>query len=138
MFGGGLDAIRVAVTDAILGRLVTRTTEDGLPLIASERGLEKGLVEDSVEWQSTLQSAWDIWPTAGTKGGLESELSRVCGISGIVVHEAVDYAPGSDEWARIWIEIPKGEHPWSPPKKWGDFVWGQGWTWGSSASQAEV
>jgi hypothetical protein len=146
-FGGGWmeslglvqDGQVEAARQAVLARFVTRAPVDGLPLLASERQLERLPPDTDDSWRARLLAAWDWWAWAGTKRGIRDILLATGYATGVEIRNAHEWpsGPGVQGWATFWVILTG--HGWTDDGTWGDpGTWGDGGTWGSSASPEEV
>lgn len=134
------DAIQEANYEAGAANLLDAPTfpADALPLVGSERNIERYPSETDAQYKARVRGAWTAWPQAGTKGGILSQLSA--GAFTAAIMEAWDWNwdgpfATNPNWSRFWTVITN--HGWSRTH-WGDGrTWGTG-TWGSTASQAEA
>lgn len=85
---------------------------DALPLLGSERNIERYPAETDDEYKGRVKAAWDSWQQAGTMRiveeleylGFEAEIKEV--------HTAGwDWDGDTDNWSRFWVVITG--HPWS-------------------------
>jgi hypothetical protein len=136
-FGFVFDLIQEANYEAGASSLLDAPTfpSDALPLIGSERQIERYPSESDATYKARVAGAWIAWPQAGTPGGLLSQLTA--GTFTATLKEMKDWNWDGDaaNWSRFWTIITN--HGWTRTH-WGDGrTWGSG-TWGSTASQAEA
>jgi hypothetical protein len=99
-------------SEAVLAPLLTRPQQppDALPVIANERGLAKYIVEDDLDWQTRLLSAWDLWENGGSETLIELQLNTA-GYVGAVVESPLTWGRSPVDWpSQFWIYLPQGAH----------------------------
>jgi hypothetical protein len=101
--------------EAAKARFVGIAPSDALPHHADERALEQGAGETEESWRSRLLDAWEAWPWAGTERGVVDALELF--YDPATVYEALDWYPGDAAWARFWVVLGAGGHPFGPAKK---------------------
>lgn len=110
---------------------------DALPLLGSERNIERYPAETDDEYAARVKGAWESWAQAGTMR-IVAELTYL-GVTAVIkeVHTAGwDWDGDTDSWSRFWAIIT--DHDWEPIY-WGSggAAWGEG-VWGCDATQAEA
>lgn len=130
------------------------TPTDALFYLAAERGLERviligtgGTLEDETLHRRRLKDAWGIWERSGTQAG-HIEAFGWAGLGAVQVLRRVDFSTpppvGSpyvrifarEVWSQFDILIRK---PMAISEVyWGAFTWGDGTTWGTTMSAAEI
>lgn len=108
---------------------------DALPLVGSERQIERYTAESDATYKARVKGAWVAWPQAGTKGGELSQLSAGAFTADIMEMRDWNWDGDAANWSRFWVIITG--HGWTRTH-WGDGrLWGSG-VWGCSATQAEA
>ena len=110
---------------------------DALPLLGSERNIERYPIETDDQYATRVKGAWESWEQAGTMR-IVAELSYL-GFDAEIkeVHTAGwDWDGDTDNWSRFWVIIT--QDVWDPIY-WGSggAAWGDG-VWGCDATQAEA
>jgi hypothetical protein len=133
------DALVEGARQAVRARFVTRAPVDALPVLASERSLERMPPDTEAAWRARLGQAWELWAYAGTRKGVREALERTGYATSVVVYDALEWptGPGAVSWAVFWVVL--SGHDWVSDGVWSDpGVWGDGGTWGSTATPDEV
>ena len=133
------DRVITLAADAVDAGLVLRCTDDALPLLGADVAFAQYPTESSAEYRVRIGQAWDVWPWAGTETGL-AVVAEQLGVAPPVVFVTGRTWPQGrpDLWARWWILVPVLATPYAPEDAWGVGTWGDGGTWGSDATLAEV
>jgi len=99
------------VHQALLQRVLSRCSEDALPLHAADRLLFQLPGETAGALRARLGFAWTINGSLGTPGGMVTEVKRL-GYTNATLYENIDWSqppsPGfnpGDEWWRFWVLI---------------------------------
>jgi hypothetical protein len=130
---------------------------DALLYIGGERGLEQVVImgrptlrEPEPDYRGRLRGAWYIWQEAGSQQ-IHVDAFRWTGLTNVTVHRRKDWSFPDDAsapspyvrafqhsvWSQFDILVDK-PLPWQIVR-WGDgHNWGGPWTWGTTATQAEV
>lgn len=148
VFGEQLDTFVVKVKDAVKVAFVREAPSDSLDEHGVARSSPRFVGEGDSAYRARLLRAWDWWATAGTKdapledgatGGLQGLLEAALGPTVTVQIKAYrDPFRGPlrrDYWSEFWVVLQ--DVPWTR-RTWGAPAWGDGETWGSSATRAEV
>lgn len=99
------DVMADMTREAIKARFLDRAPSDALPLIASDRSLERRPGESLPAWRQRLKNAWGEWEWGGTKKGVVDNLIGA-GYPGAAVYEFWDWNDGDEErWARFWVVL---------------------------------
>lgn len=114
--------------DAVKARFVHLAPVDALPDLGKDRKMLRAPGETDDGYRERLLNAFDIWATAGTEAGL-LELFRVAGATDVTIWEDQDVGGALGHWARFAIYVAE-PHPYTAPKTWGSFAWGDGTCWG--------
>lgn len=124
---------------AVLAGAVTRCPADALPLLGADAQLEQLPGELDAAYRTRIAGAWDTWPWAGTRTGLLTVATQL-GYPGAVLLTAAEWGVplASTLWARWWLLVAPTDHAFLAEDAWGTGTWGDGGTWGSDATEAEV
>jgi hypothetical protein len=134
------DAAAEGCNQAIKARFFDSDTfpPTALPYLGAGRSMPRYALDSDTSYTARLRDAWNIWPQAGTKYGIESQLGAL-GLTAEVKDRTTagwNWDGDHDNWSRFWVVITS--HPWSP-WEWGDgTLFGDGHTWGSDATLSEV
>jgi hypothetical protein len=109
---------------------------DALPYLGRERLMPRYPAESRGSYKARLHGAWDAWAQAGTIQGMLAQLSAWGVTAEIKEMWDWNWDGDYDNWSRFWVVI--HEHPWGEAAKWGEFVYGDGTTYGSSATASDV
>jgi hypothetical protein len=147
--GDQLDVAATKVKDASKTAFVREAPSDALNAHGWARSFERFAGEGDSAYRARLALAWSWWATAGTKaapldiggtGGLQGLLEAALGPSVTVQIKAYrDPYRGPlrrDYWSELWVvlsDVPWTRRTWGAPAAWGD-----GETWASTATRAEV
>jgi len=140
------------ITQARRARCPDLCPLDGLFYLGLERMLERvvmagGASEAEGDYRGDLRRAWSIWNLAGSADAHIASMQRM-GLTNITVHRRAEWnsPPAADNsyvnafqynvWAQFDILIDQ-PYPWKP-LIWGGWIWGDGHTWGSTATAAEI
>ena len=133
------DGLAEGARQGVLARFVSKAPSDALPVLASERSLERMPADTDATWRARLADAWSMWAYAGTRKGVKEAIERTGYATSVVLYDALEWptGPGAVNWAVFWVVL--SGHGWSTEGLWGDpGTWGDGGTWGSDASEEEV
>ena len=122
------DAIVQSAYDAILQRMPSYATPDGLLQIAIERHMERGPRESEAHHREKLRNAWTYWRLAGQAIGLQLYLNA-SGYPNVEVIEAWQCGLTADGWATFWVVIKQPHAFWVPT----DGMWSDAGTWGDGS-----
>lgn len=126
------DRVITLATDALDAGLVLRCTADALPLLGADVALEQLPGETSTSYRARILGAWDTWPWAGTRTGLESVFTLL----GLTVTLATATELSRLPWAQ-WFAFASAtgwtRRAWTS----GTATWGSG-VWGSTATRDDV
>ena len=130
--GAEKDATVERARQAVLAGAVTRCPTDALPLLGADVSLEQLPGETSTAYRTRIAGAWDTWPWAGTRTGLENAFTLL----GLTVRLATATELGRTPWAQWWaFATGTGwtRRIWDAGSK----SWGSG-VWGSTATRDDV
>lgn len=108
---------------------------DALTYLGRERLMPRYPGESAAAYKARLWAAWDAWKQAGTTQGLTSQLAAWGVTAEIKEMWDWDWDGDTDNWSRFWVVITG--HPWAGTN-WGEFEYGDGTTYGSSASADDI
>lgn len=146
--GDQIDVLATKAKDATKTAFVREAPSDSLNAHGWARSFERFVGEGDSAYRARLALAWSWWSSAGTKdapledggtGGLQGLLEAALGASVTVQVKAYHPFRGPlrrDYWSEFWVvlqDVPWTRRTWGAPAAWGD-----GETWGSSATRAEV
>ena len=133
------DRVITLAIDAVDAGLVLRCTDDALPLLGADAQLEQLPGELDAAYRTRIAGAWDTWPWAGTRTGLLTVATQL-GYANAVLLTAREWGVplASTLWARWWLLVAPTDHAFLAEDAWGTGTWGDGGTWGSDATVAEV
>lgn len=162
-YGLALDSVTQWMIEGVKASLPGLGTPDAMYLIGRDRNLDRGPSETDVSFSSRLSAAFDTWATAGAAPTLLRQLAvyfapltttpiRV--VSNSATWHTINLSTGivtltasagnwtwdalaSTQWFRGWVILDSTVAPWTPDF-WGTGNYGDGGTWGSSASFADV
>lgn len=150
---------------AVRARYPEEAPPDALGYIGNDRNLERGPAQTDPGYAAQLRRAFDTWRVAGNAGTVLRQLAAYfTGIAtpplravsdGAIWHE---YAYGPPEavtktvvgtnwdwdgyagtrWWRGWVILDSTDGPWAIDEWSDDEFWGDGGTWGTTASYEEV
>ena len=126
------DRVITLAIDAVDAGLVLRCTDDALPMLGADVSLEQLPGETSTAYRTRIAGAWDTWPWAGTRTGLETVFTLL----GLTVRLATAAELGRTPWAQWWAFASATgwiRRTW----KTGSEFWGSG-VWGSTATRDDV
>ena len=126
------DRVITLAIDAVDAGLVLRCPADALPLLGADVSLEQLPGETSTAYRTRISQAWDTWPWAGTRTGLETVFTLL----GLTVRLATAAELGRTPWAQWWAFASATgwiRRTW----KTGSEFWGSG-VWGSTATRDDV
>lgn len=116
LIGGGLgfpsdtlgEAARIAYLAPLIGR--AESPDDALPYAGADRNMEAYPGEAAATYRTRLLDAWNAWVEAGTKAGLDAQLSWF-GYPDAVIYEDKDWTREPQPWwSQFWIFLPEGTH----------------------------
>jgi hypothetical protein len=163
-YGCGLviDALGEWAMEGVKARMPGVGTPDALPLIGRDRLIDRGPSETDANYALRLSRAFDTWATAGGAPTLLRALAvwfspltttPIRLVSNSAVWHEIDLGTlivtktvvgtnwGWDafttRWFRGWAILDSSAAPWTPDL-WGAGNWGDGGTWGSNATVAQV
>jgi len=133
------DRVITLAIDAVDAGLVLRCTDDALPMLGADVSLEQLPGELDAAYRTRIAGAWDTWPWAGTRTGLLTVATQL-GYANAVLLTAREWGVplASTLWARWWLLVAPTDHAFLAEDAWGAGTWGDGGTWGSDATPAEV
>lgn len=133
------DRVITLAIDAVDAGLVLRCTDDALPMLGADVSLEQLPGELDAAYRTRIAGAWDTWPWAGTRTGLLTVATQL-GYANAVLLTAREWGVplASTLWARWWLLVAPTDHAFLAEDAWGTGTWGDGGTWGSDATEAEV
>lgn len=133
------DRVITLAIDAVDAGLVLRCTDDALPMLGADVSLEQLPGELDAAYRTRIAGAWDTWPWAGTRTGLLTVATQL-GYANAVLLTAREWGVplASTLWARWWLLVAPTDHAFLAEDAWGTGTWGDGGTWGSDATVAEV
>lgn len=126
------DRVITLAIDAVDAGLVLRCTDDALPMLGADVSLEQLPGELDAAYRTRIAGAWDTWPWAGTRAGLETVFTLL----GLTVRLATAAELGRTPWAQWWAFASATgwiRRTW----KTGSEFWGSG-VWGSTATRDDV
>lgn len=132
--------------------------DDILPVIATDRGLERYYLETPAQHRARLLDAWEIYAGGGSEEVINRQLraagfgpatdSPAWGEPGIIWGDPgyawadlgtyIQFRPWANGprgepapyWSQFWVVFKFGYHPVTgPPTPWGQFVWGDTGEW---------
>lgn len=103
---------------------------DALPLLGSERRLERYAAETDANYQARLQNAWVTYQYAGTEQSIIEHLTA----AGFTNVQIVSYI--NDPLFDVWF--PDGYPLTGGPKHWGAFHWGDGTMYGCQGDSGKI
>ena len=123
-FGAQKDDVVTAAKDAVKSGFVAIAPADALPRHAADALLPMLPGESDTALRARVRGAWDFWPWAGTRTGLEVAI----GLLGFTVYQlSTGYELGAPLWAQ-WVLVVTGTgvgpRTWGAPGQWGTGVWG--------------
>lgn len=146
--GDQLDDLATRAQDATEAGFVAQAPTDALPYHGLERMLPKWPSETDAAHRARLLAAWDSWATAGTSDGPLDEggtyglagMLRACLGPSVTVQVRAYRDPylgplRRGYWSEFWVVL--SGVPWTR-RAWGTGAYGDGGTWGSSATRAQV
>lgn len=138
-FGAEKDIIVTYAKLAVKSGFVLLAPEDALERHGRDVSLEQLPGETSTAYRTRISQAWDTWPWAGTRTGLETVFTQL-GYPSAVLLTAQEWGVplASTLWARWWLLIAPTDHGFLAEDAWGTGTWGDGGTWGSDATPEEV
>jgi hypothetical protein len=134
------DAAAEGCNQAVKARFFDSDTfpPSALSYLGAGRSMPRYPLDTDATYTARLRDAWNIWPQAGTKYGIEAQLAAL-GLTATVKDRSSvgwNWDNDTDNWSRFWVVITG--HPWAS-WEWGDgTLWGDGKTWGSDATVDEV
>lgn len=145
--GDALDELATKAKDATKAGLVAVASSDALPYHGLERGLPRFAGESDASHRARLVAAWETYETAGTRAGplstggtygLVGMLSAA--LPGVTVQVRAYRDPylgplRRGYWSEFWVVLTGV--PWTI-RTWGTGTWGDGSTWGSTATQEQA
>lgn len=151
LFGRSLDILLAAHKAAVKCRFVAVAPADALPHHGDARGLARYPGDTDATYRARLAGAWSFWQQAGTAAGILAALDA-CGFHNAAVYTARGSAPPSvspwppdsdtANWSRFWVYLDvtaDADNPFGwAPVAWGERDWGDGWSWGSTATPGEA
>jgi hypothetical protein len=166
--GAALDDARTRAIDAVKARLPKHAPADALAYHGADRLLERYPAESDAMYRGRLEAAFDVWNAAGTYDGVATALGAAGFAVNVwdvwsappwwtpLTGRAWPPSPRGprpswwtgvwplpdglvDWWSLFWVEI-EGPGPFAwQPRAWGDgHEYGDGGTWGSTATITEV
>lgn len=133
------DRVITLAIDAVDAGLVLRCPADALPLLGADAQLEQLPGETDTSYRARILGAWDTWPWAGTRTGLLTVAAQLSyGTIVLVTAQEWGVPLASTLWARWWLLVDPTAHGFAAEDAWGAGTWGDGGTWGSDATEAEV
>lgn len=155
-----LDTVAEAATAAVKLRFPGVYSPEGLGLLGKERGIMRGIAETDEAYAYRLSRWWDDRKRKGNAFALAFQLQgilgphrpriRVVNQSGswytlnedgsTAVHNAAwDWDGNVNAWSRFWVIIYPPPELWVSEGTWGDGKtrWGDGGTWGTTATPAQ-
>lgn len=148
--GRAKDWTQDAVRQAVRAGLVAVAPVDALGYDGNERNLPRYPGDTDETYRARLQRAWELWQQAGTRPGLLAVLDAL-GFANAAIHTARDPIPPGESswppdgdpsnWSRFWVflDVSAGSNPFNWQRvPWGSRRWGDGWTWGSTATRAQI
>lgn len=133
------DRVITLAIDAVDAGLVLRCPTDALPLLGADAQLEQLPGELDAAYRTRIAGAWDTWPWAGTRTGLLTVATQLSyGTIVLVTAQEWGVPLASTLWARWWLLVDPTAHGFAAEDAWGTGTWGDGGTWGSDATPAEV
>ena len=135
-----LDGLVEGARQAIRARFVPTAPVDALPLLASERQLERQPPDSESSWRARLLGAWETWGWVGTKRGIRDAVLATGYFAHAPVYNHLQWPAGPDAsagWDEFWVVV--SGHPWVSEGDWDDpGDWDDGGTWDTTASPDEV
>lgn len=160
-FGVVLDAVAEWAGQGVRARFPGLGPADALPLIGADRQIVRGFAESDASYAARLVRWLDDWRIAGSAPSVLGQLRgyflasrprmRTIDDSGNWVTLASDDTlswvrgagwnwDGLMRWWRFWAVIYPSNGPWQTEGTWSDGTtsWGDGGTWGTTATPDEV
>lgn len=131
-FGAEKDIIVTYAKLAVKSGFVLLAPEDALERHGRDVSLEQLPGETSTAYRTRIAGAWDTWPWAGTRAGLETVFTLL----GLTVRLATAAELGRTPWAQWWA-FATGTGWTRRTWKTGSEFWGSG-VWGSTATRDDV
>lgn len=124
-FGLEKDDVVTAAKDAVKSGFVLMAPVDALARHARDVALEQLPGESDASLRARVAAAWDFWPWAGTRTGLETA-ANLLGYLDASIRTARDLS--RDPWAQWFLfttdHTVTRNRTWGAPAKWGAGVWG--------------
>ena len=164
--GIALDALGNWMIEGVKASMPGIGTPDALVYLGRDRNIDRGPLETDAAYASRLSAAFDTWSTAGSPTTLLQQFRAYFSPSTATPLRLVSNAAtwhtinlttsvvtrtptagnwtwdalASTAWFRGWLIIDSSAGPWTADywSSTDSSVWGDGGTWGSSASYAEV
>ncbi len=137
-FGLEKDDVVTSMKLAVRSGFIDDAPTDALDRHGADVVFERFPSEDEEDYRARIAAAWDLWPTAGTKGALELAISQL-GLAG-TLYLPGDFAPDappSSGWAKWWFYCTT--HPWASDGAWDDpGTWDDDGVWDLDATPAEM
>lgn len=151
-FGAACDWAFDTLKQAVLARFVSKAPEDALGYLGAERSIERYPGDTLATYRARVQAAWTLWQLGGTAAGIIAALESI-GFTSVRIYTANGSGPAGEltwppdgdaaNWSRFWVLIDVSGSEANPFNwqrvTWGDgHKYGGGWTWGSTATVAQV
>lgn len=145
--GDALDDLATKAKDATEAAFVASCATDALPYHGLARSLPRWPDETESAHRARLLAAWDTWATAGTREGPLEEGGTYgltgmleAALPGVTVQVKAFRDPylgplRRGYWSEFWVVL--SGTSWTR-RAWGTGTYGDGGTWGSSATHAQV
>ena len=134
------DAAAEGCNQAIKARFFGSDTfpPSALPYLGDGRAMPRYPIDTDASYLARRRDAWNIWKQAGTKIGIDRQFAAL-GLTASVKDRSTpgwNWDGDTDNWSRFWVVITA--HPWTT-WTWGSGVlYGDGHTWGSTATLEDV
>lgn len=158
-----LDVMMDVAVQGLKARYPGLCQPDALPLIGQDRRIIRGLTEPDDMYAARLRAWLDSWRLAGNSYNMLAQLAPLFAPARVPVMRIVTNSGvwltlngdgtitrqvlgnwnwdgvTDDRWARVWVIIYSGDgYPWSANTPWGVGKWGDGRTWGTTATHDMV
>lgn len=133
------DVVAEGIAQATLQRFPRLCAEDGLGIVARERGIVRGLSESLASWRERVRNAFTRYEYAGTRKAIVDAFADV-GLPGVKVF--TDSESSWDTYSgtmpnRFWVVFPAGTHSFPDPARWGSGTYNQIGVYASSMTPAQ-
>lgn len=118
------DLVVDGAKQAVKARFVRLAPTDALDALGWERLIERGPNESHERYRERVSKPWDVWPQAGTAGGIQAALQGYgLGSARVYNHRTVTtpaksynwrFDDNDTNWSRLWVVLDPEAHPWTP------------------------